>query len=119
MSRHSAAAPSSRRRARRGRSVRSRGERSTSMNHTDLGKAQLTFNVYKGDRLVQHEALSHDVVKIGSDQRSHLRVDDALASRMHAVLEVVSPTDITLIDLGSEAGSFVNGQRVNKCRLHA
>ena len=47
-----------------------------------------------------------------------LRVDDELASRMHAVIEVAGPEDITLIDLGNEPGTMVNGARVNKCKLH-
>jgi hypothetical protein len=36
---------------------------------------------------------------------------------MHAVIEVASPADITLIDLGNEPGTLVNGQRVNKCKI--
>ena len=36
---------------------------------------------------------------------------------MHAVIEVASPEDITLIDLGNEPGTMVNGQRVNKCKI--
>ena len=45
-------------------------------------------------------------------------MDDELASRMHAVIEVAGPEDITLIDLGNEPGTMVNGARVNKCKLH-
>ena len=37
---------------------------------------------------------------------------------MHAVIEVGGPDDITLIDLGNEPGTMVNGARVNKCKLH-
>jgi hypothetical protein len=36
---------------------------------------------------------------------------------MHAVIEVASVDDITLIDLGNEPGTLVNGQRVNKCKV--
>ncbi|HEY5240912.1 MAG TPA: AgmX/PglI C-terminal domain-containing protein, partial [Polyangiaceae bacterium] len=43
--------------------------------------------------------------------------DDELASRMHAVMEVASPADVTLIDLGNEPGTLVNGHRVNKCKV--
>ncbi|HEY1534943.1 MAG TPA: AgmX/PglI C-terminal domain-containing protein, partial [Polyangiaceae bacterium] len=32
--------------------------------------------------------------------------------------EVAGPEDITLIDLGNEPGTMVNGARVNKCKLH-
>src|SRR5262249_56892813 len=61
--------------------------------------------------------VSKDMVKVGKDAKSHLRVDDELASRMHAVIEVASPDDITLIDLGNEPGTMVNGARVNKCKI--
>ncbi|WP_394831858.1 AgmX/PglI C-terminal domain-containing protein [Pendulispora rubella] len=81
-------------------------------------KVALTFALYQGDQLVRRDTIVQDiVVKIGKDPRSHLRVDDELASRMHAVIEVASPADITLIDLGNEPGTMVNGQRVNKCKI--
>jgi pSer/pThr/pTyr-binding forkhead associated (FHA) protein len=80
-------------------------------------KVALTFALYQGDQLVRRDTIAQDIVKVGKDPRSHLRVDDELASRMHAVIEVASPTDITLIDLGNEPGTLVNGQRVNKCKV--
>src|SRR5215470_11150257 len=81
-------------------------------------KVALTFALYQGDQLIRRDTIVQDiVVKIGKDPRSHLRVDDELASRMHAVIEVASPSDITLIDLGNEPGTMVNGQRVNKCKI--
>src|ERR1700687_2705751 len=85
------------------------------------GKARvaLTFALYQGDSLVRRDTIVQDIVKVGKDPRSHLRVDDELASRMHAVIEVASPEDITLIDLGNEPGTMVNGARVNKCKISA
>ena len=80
-------------------------------------KVALTFALYQGDQLVRRDTIAQDIVKVGKDPRSHLRVDDELASRMHAVIEVASPADITLIDLGNEPGTLVNGQRVNKCKV--
>src|SRR5438105_1769325 len=80
-------------------------------------KVALTFALYQGDSLVRRDTIAQDIVKVGKDPRSHLRVDDELASRMHAVIEVASPADITLIDLGNEPGTLVNGQRVNKCKI--
>src|SRR5262249_21669107 len=35
----------------------------------------------------------------------------------HAVIEVVGPNEITIIDLGSTKGTIVNGKRVNKASL--
>src|ERR1700742_1891345 len=80
-------------------------------------KVALTFALYQNDALVRRETVTQDIVKVGKDARSHLGVDDDLASRMHAVIEVASPSDITLIDLGNEPGTLVNGQRVNKCKI--
>jgi hypothetical protein len=80
-------------------------------------KVALTFALYQGDQLIRRDTIAQDIVKVGKDPRSHLRVEDDLASRMHAVIEVASPADITLIDLGNEPGTLVNGQRVNKCKI--
>src|SRR5215204_6966233 len=81
-------------------------------------KVSLTFGLYEGGQLVRRETVTQDIVKVGKDPKSHLRVDDELASRMHAVIEVAAPDDITLIDLGNEPGTMVNGARINKCKLH-
>jgi FHA domain len=83
-----------------------------------MAKAVLTFALYQGDALQRRETVTQDIVKVGKDPKSHLRVDDEQASRMHAVIEVAGPEDITLIDLGNEPGTMVNGARVNKCKLH-
>jgi len=83
-----------------------------------MAKAVLTFALYEGDAFQRHETVTQDIVKVGKDPKSHLRVDDEYASRMHAVIEVAGPEDITLIDLGNEPGTLVNGARVNKCKLH-
>src|SRR5687768_11959676 len=83
-----------------------------------MAKAVLTFSLYRGGSLERRESVAQDIVKVGKDPKSHLRIDDDAASRMHAVIEVGGPEDITLIDLGNEPGTLVNGARVNKCKLH-
>jgi pSer/pThr/pTyr-binding forkhead associated (FHA) protein len=81
-------------------------------------KIALTFGLYQNEALVRRETVTQDIVKIGKDAKSHLRVEDELASRMHAVIEVgAGAEDITLIDLGNEPGTLVNGTRVNKCKI--
>src|ERR1700694_5052062 len=87
------------------------------MDSQGKAKVALTFALYQGEELVRRDTIAQDIVKVGKDPRSHLRLDDELASRLHAVIEVGSPTDITLIDLGNEPGTSVNGQRVNKCKI--
>jgi hypothetical protein len=82
-----------------------------------MAKAVVTFATYQGGQLISRDSVTHDIVKVGRDPKSHLRVDDPAASRMHAVIEVASPSEITLIDLGNDPGTYVNGERINKCRL--
>src|ERR1043165_4812626 len=82
-----------------------------------IAKAVVTFATYQGGQLISRDSVTHDIVKVGRDPKSHLRVDDPAASRMHAVIEVASPSEITLIDLGNDPGTYVNGERINKCRL--
>lgn len=81
------------------------------------GKAALTFALYQGSSLVRRETIIQNVVKVGRDPKSHLRIDDDNVSRMHAVIEIASPDDITLIDLGNESGTRVNGNVINKCKI--
>lgn len=80
-------------------------------------KISLTFVLYRGEGAGKRETFTQDIIKIGKDPKSHLCVDDELVSRMHAVVEATSETDVTLIDLGNEPGTLVNGDRVNKCQL--
>lgn len=77
----------------------------------------LTFEIYQGDQLVRTETLAQDIIKIGKLSSSHLRIDDESVSRMHAVIEIVSATEINLIDLGSSKGTMVNGQKINKTQI--
>ena len=83
----------------------------------DTQNISLTFALFQGDQLVRRETIAQKIVKVGKDPRSHLRVDDEQAARMHAVIQVDGPDDITLIDLGTDTGTVVNGQRVNKCKI--
>jgi len=80
-------------------------------------KIPLTFRIFKDDTFVREETLSQPVIKVGKLSSSHLRLEDDTVSRMHAVIEVTGPGDVSIIDLGSTKGTFVNGQKVNKAKL--
>jgi TonB family protein len=77
----------------------------------------IKFQIFKGNQLVREDALNESVIKIGKLASSHLRLDDETVSRMHAVIEVVGPGQVQLIDLGSTRGTKVNGARINKAIL--
>jgi TonB family protein len=82
-------------------------------------KVPLRFQIFKGDELVREEVLNQDVIKVGKLASSHLRIDDETVSRMHAVIEIAGPEDVSLIDLGSTRGTTVNGERITKTRLQS
>ena len=64
-------------------------------------RVPLTFRLYKGDEFLREEKLTLPVIKVGKVPSSHLRLDDESVSRMHAVIEVTGPSDVSIIDLGS------------------
>src|SRR6478735_1501181 len=82
-----------------------------------MSKAVLTFALYQADQLLRRESISQDIIKVGKDPKSHLQIDDPLASRMHAVIEVSSLDDVKLIGLGNEPATQVNGAPVSNRKL--
>jgi pSer/pThr/pTyr-binding forkhead associated (FHA) protein len=79
----------------------------------------LTFLVTRKGRGAKSVAVSDAIIRIGNDPRSQLCLDDEAVSLMHAVIEVDGDASATLIDLGSPIGTWVNGARVNRCKLSA
>lgn len=77
----------------------------------------LIFEIYRDGELVRTERLAQDVIKIGSHAKSHLQLDDGDVSLVHAYVEA-SDDEVSIIDLGSGRGTFVNGEKVNKATLH-
>src|ERR1041384_6737539 len=82
-------------------------------------KVPLTFRIYKGDELLREERLSLSVIKLGKVPSAHLKLDDETVSRLHAIIEGTGPGGVSIIDLGSTKGTFVNGQKVNKAKLQS
>jgi predicted component of type VI protein secretion system len=77
------------------------------------------IQVFRDGQMTGHVVLdgSRKVHKIGKTSSAQIKLDDPQASRVHAVIEV-SPAGASLIDMGSAAGTLLNGERVNKARLN-
>ena len=78
-----------------------------------MSRTTLMFKVYHGETLVKTQRHETEVVKLGSMPSSDLRLDDAAVARHHALVEVVGD-QVRLIDLGSAAGTLLNGRKVLK-----
>jgi hypothetical protein len=78
----------------------------------------LTLKVYRGDDLVRTEQFARDIIKIGRLPSAHLCLEDERISRIHSVIEVAADGSVSIIDMGSAEGTFVNGKRVNRGPLH-
>jgi Zn-finger nucleic acid-binding protein len=60
-----------------------------------------------------------EIIKLGRMPglaRGHVYIEDPAASRMHAVIEA-TPDKLLVIDLGSSAGTLVNGAAIHKASL--
>ncbi|OJH40034.1 AgmX/PglI C-terminal domain-containing protein [Cystobacter ferrugineus] len=77
----------------------------------------LTLRVFKGDTLVTSKDFERDIIKIGRLASAHLCLDDEKVSRIHSVIEAASNGSLSIIDMGSLEGTYVNGKRVNKVLL--
>ncbi len=74
----------------------------------------LTLRVFRGDELIVSKDYDRDIIKIGRLSSAHLCLDDEKVSRIHSVIEVAPDGSLSIIDMGSVEGTFVNGKRVNK-----
>jgi TonB family protein len=77
----------------------------------------ITFKIYKEGALLKEMTLAQDVIKIGQLWSTHLTLADPSVAKTHAYVQISGPGEIYICDLGSAAGTLVNGHRVNKSRL--
>jgi hypothetical protein len=74
----------------------------------------VTLKVFRGDNHVRTEQFTREIIKIGRLSSAHLCLEDDRISRIHSVIEVAPDGRISIIDMGSAEGTFVNGKRVSK-----
>src|SRR5512140_1374653 len=77
----------------------------------------ITLKVFRGSELVRTEQFNREIIKIGRLASAHLCLDDEKISRIHSVIEVAPDGAISIIDMGSAEGTFVNGKKVSRGQL--
>jgi CRP/FNR family transcriptional regulator, cyclic AMP receptor protein len=63
-------------------------------------------------------AVDHVPFTIGRKPDKDLMITDSRVSRNHAVVETEG-TDFVVVDVGSSAGTFVNGEKINRRKLNS
>jgi two-component system, NtrC family, response regulator AtoC len=77
----------------------------------EVGMIRRSVLVFHGSSSWMHQLPSEGRVSIGRSQVADLRIDDPLASRMHARLKVRGDR-VSIRDLDSQNGTYVNGKRL-------
>jgi len=81
------------------------------------GLAGFALIVASGPRRGLHWSLEDGVVEAGRNPDAGMFLDDVTVSRHHAQFEVTDGV-LTVTDLGSTNGTYVNGHRVDETRLN-
>ncbi|MEN9800384.1 MAG: hypothetical protein RL653_4081 [Pseudomonadota bacterium] len=74
----------------------------------------LTLKVYRGDALVMVRDFDRDMIRIGKLSTAHLCLEDEKVSRIHAVIESTPDGGLSVMDMGSVEGTWLNGKRISK-----
>jgi hypothetical protein len=77
----------------------------------------ITLKVFRGSELVRSEQFNREIIKIGRLASAHLCLEDDKISRIHSIIEVAPDGAISIIDMGSAEGTFVNGKKVSRGAL--
>jgi pSer/pThr/pTyr-binding forkhead associated (FHA) protein len=82
----------------------------------DRGATQPMLVVEKGHEVGERFEIRGPSLTLGRDPASDVFLNDVTVSRQHAVIETID-SEITIRDVGSLNGTYVNGVRVDEARL--
>jgi pSer/pThr/pTyr-binding forkhead associated (FHA) protein len=77
----------------------------------------LRVKVFRGDELLVEREFTEPSVRIGRSVDANLRVDDASLGELHAVLNVEDDGKVRVLDLGTDAGTKIKGERIANATL--
>lgn len=69
----------------------------------------ITFEITLTNGSQQSKTIDADTILIGSGPSAVLRIDDPEVSTLHAVLKLDAEGRVSLVDLGSDTGTTING----------
>jgi len=75
------------------------------------------LDVYLENQLTQTAILAETKIKLGRLKSAHVSIDDPRICRLHAMVEAKSADDVSVLDLGSVGGTYLNGHRVTRAPL--
>jgi len=76
----------------------------------------LVFRVFRDGKESESRRFLQETIKVGRGRSMDLCLDGDSVSRFHALVDNTAET-IEIVDLGSSAGTFVNGTKVTKAKL--
>ena len=79
----------------------------------------LTFEVYQGTALIKRADFTEASITIGSGDSALLQVEHGELAELHAVVNVESDGSVSLLDLGSDAGLTLNGEKISNASLQS
>lgn len=83
------------------------------------GTLVLSFEIHRGTEFVRRQEFTSESVTIGRGAAAMLQVDDPGLAELHAVVNVNDDGRVQLLDLGSPAGTKVNGKVINNAFLRS
>lgn len=75
--------------------------------------AGIAFEIFEADQPPRATTFYQDIIKIGRGSNTDVTLRDSKVSRTHALIDATNP-QVVLVDLGSQLGTFVNGEPTRK-----
>lgn len=91
----------------------------TNVDRGPLGAHVDELVIITGDAAGSRFELNNEVTTVGRHENSDLLLDDVSVSRHHALFTRTASGRVTLRDLNSLNGTYVNGARVEETALHS
>jgi hypothetical protein len=82
-----------------------------------LSKLTVSFEVYQGENLVKTAEFRDSGITIGSGDTAILTLQDEALAELHAVINIQDDGSVQLLDLGSEAGTQLDGASISNATL--